>query len=95
MVELQIFIWLTLVGTTLKLSWPGKCLASIFGTLAALAGFLGVVVLIETLQLIPHKGFLKIAVILLPFLVYYLLCFPQKIDSKKDCGLQLRLVVSA
>jgi exosortase/archaeosortase family protein len=83
MVDLQVFIWLTLVGTTPGLSWSRKCLSGFFGIMAASAGFVGVVFLIETFQLAPHKGFLKIAVILLPFVVYYLWRFSPKRRTKR------------
>ena len=78
MAGLQIFIWLTLVGTTPRLGWSGKWLASLLGILAALTILMGTVVLIETFQLAPHKGFLKTAVILLPFVAYNLWCFPPE-----------------
>jgi len=82
MVDLQVFIWLSLVGTTPGLSWSGKCLAGIFGILSALAGFVGVVIVIEAFQLAPHKGFLKTVVILLPFGAYYLWQFTSKKADK-------------
>ena len=62
----------------LGLGWSGKWLAGLLGILAALTGLMGIVVLIETFQLAPHKGFLETAVILLPFIVYYLWCFRPK-----------------
>jgi len=76
MTGLQVFIWLSLVGTTPGMGRAEKWIAGLLGILAALTGLIGVVFLIETFQLAPHKGFLKAAVILLPFVVYYLWCFP-------------------
>jgi len=82
MTGLQVFIWLSLVGTTPGMSWSVKWLAGLSGILAALTGLVGVVVLIETFQLSPHKGFFKAALISLPFIVYYLWCFRQKRQVK-------------
>lgn len=82
-VDLQVFIWLSLVGTTPGLAWSEKWLVGLLGVLVTLAGLIGLVVLIEIFQLTPHKGFLKAAVILLPFFVYYLWCFfPPKKQGK-------------
>jgi len=82
MADLQVFIWVSLVGTTPGLDWSKKWLAGLLGILTALTGIMGVVVLIETFQLAPHKGFLKTAVILMPFIVYYLWCFHPKRQAK-------------
>ena len=57
MTDLQVFIWLSLVGITPELGRSKKCLAGLLGILAALAALIGVVLLIETFQLAPHKGF--------------------------------------
>ena len=78
MTDLQVFIWISLVGATPGLGWTRKCIAGLLGILVAFTGLVGVVLLIETFQLAPHKGIFKAAVILLPFSVYYLWCFPPK-----------------
>jgi hypothetical protein len=78
MTDFQVFIWLSLVGTRPGLGWSKKLLVGLLGVLAALAGLTGIVVLFETFRLAPHKGLLKVAVILLPFAVYYLWAFLQE-----------------
>ncbi|MBT3368688.1 MAG: archaeosortase/exosortase family protein [Nitrospina sp.] len=82
MTGLQVFIWVSLVGTTPGLSWSGKWIAGLSGILAALTGLFGVVLLVETFQLAPHKGFFKAAVISLPFVAYCLWCFHPKKQVK-------------
>ncbi len=82
MTDFQVFIWLSLVGTRPGLGWSEKLLVGLMGILAALAVLTGIVVLFETLKLAPHKGLLKVAVILLPFFVYYLWCFPPRRQEK-------------
>ena len=78
MTGVQVFIWLSLVGITPGLGWAEKGIAGLLGILAALLCLICVVLLIETFQLAPHKGFFKIVVILLPFVVYYLWRFSAK-----------------
>jgi len=78
MADLQVFIWVSLVGVTPGLGWAEKWLVGLLGILAALTGLMAVVVLVETFQLTPHKGFFKAVVISLPFIVYYLWCFRPK-----------------
>ena len=86
MTGLQVFIWLSLVGITPGLGWAKKLISTLLGILVALIGLIGVVVLIEIFQLAPHKGVLKAAVILLPFVAYYLWCFPPGVfRSSRRC----------
>jgi hypothetical protein len=72
--DLQIFIWISLVGLTPGLTRTRKLLIGFLGVLIAMVAFAAGVAAIETLHLTPHKGLYKLSVILLPFAVYYF-CF--------------------
>ena len=72
--DLQIFIWVSLVGLTPGLTWTRKLLIGFFGVLIAIFAFAAGVTAMETLHLTPHKGLYKLSVILLPFAAYYF-CF--------------------
>jgi exosortase/archaeosortase family protein len=72
--DLQIFIWISLVGVTPDLTWTRKLLIGFSGVLIAMIAFAAGVAAIETLYLTPHKGLYKLSVILLPFAACYI-CF--------------------
>ncbi len=72
--DLQIFIWISLVGLTPGLTWARKLLMGFSGVFIAMIAFAAGVAAIETLYLTPHKGLYKLSVILLPFAAYYF-CF--------------------
>lgn len=69
--DLQIFLWISLVGTTPGLKTARKGLFSALGILAALFVFTMGVAAMETFHLAPHKGLYKLLVVLTPFAVYY------------------------
>ncbi len=64
------FIWLALVGSTPHLTTARKIVFSLAGVLAVFILYAGIVMLFETFHMAPHKGLLKLFVILLPFGVY-------------------------
>lgn len=84
MLSVQTFIWLTLMGITPDLTLLRKSVLGLLGIVAALALYASTVILFETFQLAPHKGLLKLFVILLPFVVY-VGCF---LSSKEACQSQ-------
>ncbi len=70
MLSVQTFIWWVLVGTTPNLTPAKKSLLSLLGVLVFPALYVLTVMLFETFHMAPHKGLLKLFVILLPFGVY-------------------------
>ena len=82
MLDLQVFIWISLVGTTPGMRLTRKCLAGFLGILGAFVVLMGVVVFIEMFKLTPHKGFFKATVILIPFLIYYFWHFTSRKPKK-------------
>jgi len=70
-IDLQIFIWVSLMGSTPGLIKIKKASFSLIGIAIALVFFTIGVAAIETFQLAPHKGMCKLFVILMPFAVYY------------------------
>ena len=86
MLNLQVFVWLSLVGPTPGLGWIKKGLFGLLGLVGALTVLIAAVVLIETLRLAPHKGLLKFGVVLLPFAVYYWCFIYPKSRAGKDAG---------
>lgn len=71
MFDFEVFIWLSLMGSTPGLDLKRKCLNAFLGITAAFILTVVTVLLIETFHLAPHKGMFKFAVVLLPFAVYY------------------------
>jgi exosortase/archaeosortase family protein len=71
MVDLQIFIWISLIGSTPGLSPTKKGWFALLGLLAAFLALVVATLLIELFHLTPHKGMFKLGVVLLPFAVYY------------------------
>ncbi|MCP4577372.1 MAG: hypothetical protein GY846_13940 [Deltaproteobacteria bacterium] len=79
MLPVWAFIWLALVGTTPDLALLRKSLMGLMGVLVALLLYALIVILFETFHLAPHKGLLKLFVILLPFAGYWFCqLFPRK-----------------
>jgi exosortase/archaeosortase family protein len=79
MLPVWAFIWLVLVGTTPDLALPRKSLMGLMGVLVALLLYALALILFETFHLAPHKGLLKLFVILLPFAGYrFCQLFPLK-----------------
>jgi hypothetical protein len=81
MLPVWAFIWLALVGTTPDLALPRKSLMGLMGVLVALLLYALALILFETFHLAPHKGLLKLFVILLPF-AGYISCL--RINNKED-----------
>lgn len=73
MVDFQAFLWLALLWSTPVLSIRKKYYGSALGLLGILLCFAGTVGLLETLDLAPQLGLLKISAIAFPFAVYFLL----------------------
>lgn len=72
--DLQIFLWVSLVGATPGLKNTKRALLSFLGILATLGVFTTIVAAIEIFHLTPHKGLYQFSVILMPFAVYFF-CF--------------------
>ena len=72
MFDLQVFIWLSLIGSTPGLPLTRKCWFALLGILAAFLVVVVAVLLIEVFHLSPHKGMFKLGVVLLPFAAYYI-----------------------
>ena len=72
MVDLQIFIWVSLIGSTPGLPLARKCWLSLSGIISAFTVAVIAVILMEVFHLSPHKGMFKLAVVLLPFAAYYI-----------------------
>jgi len=72
MLDLQVFIWVCLIGSTPGLSLARKCWFALLGIAAAFLLLVVAVLLIEIFHLLPHKGMFKLGVVLLPFAAYYL-----------------------
>ncbi len=72
--DLQIFLWISLVGVTPGLKNAKRALLSLLGILVAIVVFSMLVAAIEIFYLAPHKGLYQFFVILMPFAVYYF-CF--------------------
>jgi len=72
------FIWLALVGSTPHLTTARKIVFGVSGVLAAFVLYGAIVMLLETFHMAPHKGLLKLFVILLPFGVYGALFRPLR-----------------
>ncbi len=64
------FVWLALVGSTPHLATQRKIMLGALGLTALLILYAAIVILFETFHMAPHKGLLKLFVILLPFGVY-------------------------
>jgi hypothetical protein len=94
-IDLQIFIWVSLMGSTPGLKKAKRALCSLLGILIALVLLIMGATAIETFHLAPHKGLYKLYVILLPFASYYFcLLYPlsQPVSTRptqgRDGGLQ-------
>lgn len=74
MPEVWTFIWLVLVGSTPHLTIKRKMVFGFSGVLAAFILYAAIVILFETFHLAPHKGILKLFVIILPAAVYGACC---------------------
>ena len=70
--DLQIFLWVSLVGVTPGLKMAKKGLLIVLGIVVALSVFTIGVAAIETFHLVPHRGLYKLLVVLMPFAVYYI-----------------------
>ncbi len=71
MFDLQIFVWLSLIGLTPTISVKTKMTIAGIGICVAFLDTALAVALMEVFQLQPHKGLFKLAVVLLPFGVYF------------------------
>ncbi|MCF8144997.1 MAG: exosortase/archaeosortase family protein [Deltaproteobacteria bacterium] len=83
MLDLQVFIWVSLIGSTPGLSLARKCWFALSGITAAFLLLVVAVLLIEIFHLSPHKGMFKLAVVLLPFAAYYI-SFLYRRDTGND-----------
>lgn len=79
MMDLQVFIWLCLVGPTPGMPLTRKTLFTVSGILAAFAMLILAILLIEVFHLCPPAGMLKFGVVLVPFAAYYFSClYPRQ-----------------
>ena len=69
------FIWLVLAGSTPHVTIKRKMAFGFSGVLAASILYAAIVILLETFHLAPHKGLLKLFVIILPAAVYGLVAW--------------------
>ncbi|EFK05368.1 conserved hypothetical protein [delta proteobacterium NaphS2] len=76
------FIWLVLVGSTPQFTIRKKAVFGVSGILAILILYAAIVLLFETFHLAPHKGLLKLFVIILPAVVYMVCCLRLPKDRR-------------
>ena len=81
------FIWLVLVGSTPHLAIKRKIVFGFSGVLGAFVLYTAIVIFVEIFHLAPHKGLLKLFVIILPVALYGLsvwFCRKNVDDPKGD-----------